>query len=84
MDIFNKIAAEMNDHAVEEFAKHFIGRPNRWDDITKRSSLNAKPVSAAPRPRTEPQYVVHNTPQPAEPEKRGLLGSISSFIKKKD
>ena len=84
MDIFTLLSQEMNDQAVEEFAKYFIGRPNKWEDITKRSVLSAKPVSAAPKPRTEPTYVVHNTPEPEpEPEKRGLMGSIGSLMKKK-
>jgi hypothetical protein len=86
VDLFNLLAQEFNDQAVEEFAKYFIGRPNKWDEISKRSVLAVRPVSAAPKPRTEPQYVVHHTPAPPpEPEKRsGLLGSISSILKKKD
>jgi len=86
VDLFNLLAQEFNDQAVEEFAKYFIGRPNKWDEISKRSVLAVRPVSAPPKPRTEPQYVVHHTPAPPpEPEKRsGLLGSISSILKKKD
>jgi hypothetical protein len=84
LDLFNILALEMNDQAVEEFAKYFIGRPNKWEEVVKRSSLNVKAAAPAPRPRTEPQYVVQKAPEPAEAEKRGLLGSISSFIKKKD
>jgi hypothetical protein len=85
VDLFNLLAQEMNDQAVEEFAKFFIGRPNKWEDVNKRSVLTARPASVPPKPRVEPQYVVHQTPEPAaEPEKKGLLGSISSLMKKKD
>jgi len=85
VDLFNMLAQEMNDQGVEEFAKFFIGRPNKWEEVTKRSVLATRPAAPPPRPRTEPQYVVHNTPEPpAAPEKRGILGSISSLMKKKD
>ena len=85
MDLYQLLAQEMNDQAVEEFAKYFIGRPNKWEDVVKRSVLNAKQPAPPPKPRTAPQYVVQNPPaEPPEAEKRGLLGSISSFIKKKD
>ncbi|MGZ5034098.1 MAG: hypothetical protein ACXWAC_12945 [Usitatibacter sp.] len=85
VDLFNLIAAEMNDQGVEEFAKYFIGRPNKWEEIVKRSVLSQRAPAPAPKPKTEPQYVVHKDPEPEAEEKRsGLLGSISSFIKKKD
>ncbi len=81
VDFFNVLAAEMNDQGVEEFAKFLIGRPNQWAEFVKRSALAPKPAAGAPRPRTEPQYA----PQPAPPaaeEKRGLLGSLKSIIRK--
>jgi hypothetical protein len=86
MDLFNLMAGEMNDQAVEEFAKAFIGRPNKWDELVKRSVLTPRAAPVAPKPRVEPKYVAPPAPPAAapEPEKRGLLGSISSFIKKKD
>jgi hypothetical protein len=85
VDLFNLLAQEMNDTSVEEFAKFFIGRPNKWEEITKRSVLAVRAPAAAPKPRTEPNYVVHREPEPAaSQEKRGLLGSISSLMKKKD
>jgi hypothetical protein len=86
VDLFLLMAQEMNDTAVEEFAKYFIGRPNKWEEIWKRSMMNQRPAAPPPKPRpkTEPQYVIQNTPPPAEEKKSGLLGSISSFIKKKD
>jgi hypothetical protein len=84
VDLFNLLAQEMNEQGVEEFAKFFIGRPNKWEDVVKRSVLNNRPAAAPPKPRTEPQYVVHAAPAAQAEEKRGLLGSISSFIKKKD
>ncbi|HYF08742.1 MAG TPA: hypothetical protein VD970_14045 [Acetobacteraceae bacterium] len=56
--IFNLTAQEMNDRAIEEFAKYFIGRPNEWVELTKRSSLAPKVAAPAPRqPRPEPQYL---------------------------
>src|SRR5246127_3723145 len=36
VDLFNILAQEMNDRAVEEFAKYFIGRPSHWLEIVKR------------------------------------------------
>lgn len=86
VDLFNLMAQEMNDHAVEEFAKYLIGRPNEWAEIVKRSVLNARPAApVAPKPKPQ-QYAVQQSPQgpapaPAE-EKRGLLGSLKSLIKK--
>jgi hypothetical protein len=78
------MALEFNDKAVEEFAKYFIGRPNEWVEIVKRSPLNQK--AAPPRPKAAPQYAVDKDPPraaaPAAEEKRGLLGSLRSFIKK--
>ena len=87
IDVFQMMALEFNDKAVEEFAKYFIGRPNEWAEIVKRSALNQKPAAApAPRPKVEPQYAAHKgspgAAAPAADEKRGLLGSIRSFIKK--
>jgi hypothetical protein len=85
MDLYNLLSQEMNDQAVEEFAKAFIGRPSKWEEIAKASVLNVRTAPPTPKPRVQPQYVVPTPPPaPAEPEKRGLLGSISSFIKKKD
>jgi hypothetical protein len=84
VDLYNLLAQEMNDQGVEEFAKYFIGRPNHWVDLTKRSVLNQR-VNATipPKPRTEPNYVIHKTPEPpAAEEKKGLLGSLKSIIKK--
>ncbi len=87
MDIFNILALEMNDHAVEEFAKFMIGRPNEWQELVKRSSLNTRSATIPPRaaPKTEPQYVVQKGPakEPeAEEKKSGLFGSIKSILKK--
>ena len=83
VDVFNMLATEMNDQGVDEFAKYFIGRPNQWLDVTKRSALAIRPAAPPPRPKVEPQYVVHKAPE-EEPvdEKRGLLGSLKSFIRK--
>ncbi|MBL0143892.1 MAG: hypothetical protein IPP91_17775 [Betaproteobacteria bacterium] len=86
IDVFQMTALEFNDKAVEEFAKYFIGRPNEWLEIVKRSVLNQRvAVAAAPKPKVEPQYAVRKDPPrvaPAAEEKRGLLGSLRSFIKK--
>ena len=84
VDLFLMMGQEMNEQGVEEFAKYFIGRPNKWEDVIKRSVLTNKPVgNTPPKPKTAPQYVVHNVPEPPAPEeKRGLLGSLKSFIKK--
>ena len=85
VDLFLLMAQEMNEQAVEEFAKFFIGRPNKWEDLVKRSVLMNRPsTNAPPRPKTQqPNYVVHHVPDPpAEEKKSGLLGSLKSFIKK--
>ncbi len=84
VDLFNVLALEMTDHMVEEFAKYFIGRPNQWADLVKRSKLNNRSATLPPRARTEPQYVVPKTPDApgGEDEKRGLFGSLRSFMKK--
>jgi hypothetical protein len=87
MDIFNLLATEMNDKAVEEFAKFMIGRPNEWQEIVKRSSLNTRSATIPPRPQAKavPQYMVEKDKEPdkaPEEEKRGLFGSIKSVLKK--
>ena len=93
--LFNLLAVEAHDKAIEEFAKYFIGRPNEWVELTKRSVLNPKPVSPAPRPRADIQNTQQSrTAAPAaaakqpqrepepEPEKKGLLGSLKTVLKK--
>ena len=57
--MFNLMAVEGNDKAIEEFAKYFIGRHNEWIEVTKRSVLNPKSntVPVRTQPRVEPQYV---------------------------
>jgi hypothetical protein len=84
VDLFNLLSVEMNDPAVEEFAKYLIGRPNHWAETAKRSVLNPRPTAPAPKPRMEPQYATAPVPEPepANEEKRGLFGSLRSFIKK--
>jgi hypothetical protein len=87
VDLFNLLAAEFNDKAVEEFAKYFIGRPNQWAETVKRSPLNVRPAAPAPKPKapTAPYVAAPRAPEPAPPEeKRGLFGSIKSLIKKDD
>lgn len=86
VDLFMMMAQEFNEKAVEEFAKYFIGRPNNWTDLVKRSVLVAKPATGTmpPRPKTEPKYVIHKESEPPaqEEKKGGLLGSLKSLIKK--
>jgi hypothetical protein len=86
VDLFNILAQEMNDQGTEEFAKYFIGRPNRWEEIWKRSMLNAgraTGAAAAPRqPKAEPKYIIQDVPEPDD-KKGGLLGSLKSMINKK-
>jgi hypothetical protein len=83
VDLFNIMASEMNDQAVEEFAKYMIGRPNQWTEIVKRSVLTPRPTAPQPKPRVEPNYAIRPPqPEPEPDEKRGLLGSLRSFIKK--
>ena len=83
VDLYNLMATEMNDQGVEEFAKYFIGRPNTWVDHTKRSVLNPRSAAPTAKPKVAPNYAVPKTPEapPAE-EKRGLLGSLKSIMKK--
>ena len=85
VDLFLLLAQEMNDHAVEEFAKYLIGRPNSWESIWKKSMLNPRTPTIPPKskPKTDPNYVIHSEPEPAPtPEKKGLFGSLKSIIKK--
>jgi hypothetical protein len=84
VDLYNLLAQEMNDQGVEEFAKGFIGRPNHWVDLTKRSVLNQRATATIPpKAKVDPKYVIHNTPEPpAAEQKKGLLGSLKSIIKK--
>lgn len=85
VDLFNLLSMELNDTAVEELAKYFIGRPNKWEELVKRSMLSTRSPTATipPRPRAEPQYVIQKEPEPPPvEEKRGLLGSLKSLIKK--
>ena len=84
-DIFNMLAQEMNDHAVEEFAKYFIGRPSNWLEVTKKSVLAARTATIPPRsgPKPEPKYVIQEVPdEPPAEKKIGLLGSLKTIIKK--
>ncbi len=83
VDLFTLLAQEMNDQAVEEFAKYFIGRPNKWVEITKKSVLATRTATIPPRAKVEPKYVVHDEPEPAPvPDKKSLLGSLKNIIKK--
>jgi hypothetical protein len=83
VDVFTMLAQELNDKAVEEFAKSFIGRPNEWIEVTKKSVLAARSATIPPKAKTEPKYVIHQEPEPeAQPEKKGLLGSLKNIIKK--
>jgi len=84
VDLFNILAQEMNDQGTEEFAKYFIGRPNKWEEIYKRSMLNAgRAMASTPRqPKVEPKYVIQDAPEADSAEKRGLLGSLKNIIKK--
>jgi hypothetical protein len=84
VDLFNLLAQEMNDQAVEEFAKSFIGRPNNWAEIMKKSILTPRTATTIPprTAKTEPQYKVAKEPQPQEEKKGGLLGSLKNIIKK--
>ena len=93
VDLFNLLAQEITDQAVEEFAKYFIGRPNQWAEIAKKSKLMLRPAGPPPRPKTvaPPQatYVPDRTvqqraPAPPPEEKKGLFGSLKSLIKKDD
>lgn len=80
MDIFNLLASEMNNQAVEEFAKFYIGRPNNWAPVVKASAANVRPAVVAPKPKTEPRYVT--APEPPAEEKPNLLGSLKSLMRK--
>ncbi len=87
VDLFMMMALEFNEKGVEEFAKYFIGRPNNWTDLVKRSVLSNRPstntMPPRPKAKTEPQYVIHkDADPPAETKKTGLLGSLKSIIRK--
>ena len=83
VDVFSMLAQELNDRGVEEFAKSFIGRPNEWVELTKKSVLNPRTATMPPKPKVEPKYVIQSEPEPGpQPEKKGLLGSLKNIIKK--
>ena len=70
IDVFQMMALEFNDKAVEEFAKYFIGRPNEWAEIVKRSTLNQK-TAAAPVPQAEGRAAVRRAQGSAQGRARG-------------
>jgi hypothetical protein len=85
VDLFQLLALEMNDQAVEEFAKYFIGRPNKWDDVVKRSTINSRPAAQVQqKPKAAPQYMTQPqaAPETEEEKKNGLLGSLKSVLNK--
>jgi len=86
LDVFQMTAAKFNDKACEEFAKYFLGKPNEFADIVKRSVLNQRTIPpVASKPKVEPQYgpVKANGAAPsAAEEKKSVLGSVVSFLKK--
>jgi hypothetical protein len=87
VDLFNLLAQEFADNHVEEFAKFLIGRPTVWPDLVKKSVLNARMAPPPPKPKPQATYVPPPRPAAAPPppeEKKGLLGSLKSFIKKDD
>ena len=48
VDLFNLMAQEMNEQAVEEFAKYFIGRPNNWAELVEEvGAERSRPRAAA-------------------------------------
>jgi hypothetical protein len=84
VDMFQLLAMEMNEQGVEEFAKYFIGRPNRWEEIWKKSIMNTRPTGAVkPHTKVEPKYVIHKEPEPEPEKKSGLLGGLKSILNKK-
>ena len=87
VDLFNLLAQEFVDNAVEEFAKFLIGRPTVWPDLVKKSVLNARVPPPPPKAKPQSQHVPPPRPAAAAAppeEKKGLLGSLKSFIKKDD
>ncbi len=83
MDIFGVLALEMNNQAVEEFAKYLIGRPNNWAAVVKASAANVRPTNGAVKPKVEPRYAIAPEPEaPAAEEKSNLLGSLKSLMRK--
>jgi len=91
VDLFNLLAQEFNDQAVEEFAKYMIGRPNQWTEIVKKSVLNVRTAPAPPRPKPNPgasqpasRLPPAAPPAPAPEEKKGLFDSLKGLIKRDD
>jgi hypothetical protein len=87
VDLFNLLAQEFADNYVDEFAKFLIGRPTVWPELVKKSVLNARMAPPPPKPKPQSTYVPPPRPAAAPPppeEKKGLLGSLKSFIKKDD
>ena len=76
----------VNDKALEELAKLFIGKDSNFKDFNRRPGLNpnAGATAHAARPQVKtPQYVAAPPPAPVEEEKKsGLFGAFKSVFKK--
>ena len=74
----------VNDKALEELAKLFIGKESNFKDFNRRPTANVAATAAGAKPQTKaPQYVANPVPPPVEEEhKSGFFGALKSVFKK--
>jgi hypothetical protein len=72
----------VNDQALEELAKMFIGKESNFKVFNRRPAFNASATGQFQRPNLKvPQYAVEPPKAAPEPEKKGgLFGSIKSAL----
>jgi hypothetical protein len=74
----------VNDKALEELAKLFIGKESNFKDLNRRPAFSGSATGQFVRPQMKvPQYATSPAPPPpAEEKKSGLFGALKSVFKK--
>lgn len=84
--VYNLEPDTVDDKALEELAKHFIGKESNFKDFNRRPAAASSTGVQATKPQVKtPQYVANPAPPPSAPEdekKSGLFGAIKSVFKK--